>query len=276
MPLIIKPNLSKDLKKYRPVNNLCIISKYVEKAMLEQLNTYMTTLNLLPDYILAYRKNFFIETVLVKIHHDILKAFEEQKGTLLIGLDYSAAFDTVDHNILLMVLANMYVIGGLALEWFKNYVRNRAVQILIGNSVSEAVGIPFSLQQGSCAGPLLYMYPSLMGKLTQGYLVNLQGYADDKTLYDTFNLNSMGDEDSKRHNMENCLFGIAEWTCGNRLKLNNEKTEFIVLASERQRHHVTSGDIGIDRIKVGAADDIKHVGMWLDNSLPMRNQVAAV
>ena len=61
-----------------------------------------------------------------------------------------------------------------------------------------------------------------MGKLTQGYLVNPLGYADEKTLYDTFNLNSMGGEDSKRHTMENCLLGIAESKCENRLKQNNE------------------------------------------------------
>ena len=91
--LIKKPNLRKDLKYYRPVNNLCIIWKYVEKAMLEQLNAYMTTWNLIPDYISAYRKkNFSTETVLVKIHHEILKAFEEQKGVLLTGLDLSAAY----------------------------------------------------------------------------------------------------------------------------------------------------------------------------------------
>ena len=59
--------------------------------------------------------------------------------------------------------------------------------LLIGNSVSEAVGIPFSVPQGSCAGPVLYnIYSSMMGKLTHGYLVNLLGYADDKTLYNTF------------------------------------------------------------------------------------------
>ena len=84
------------------------------------------------------------------------------------------------------------------------------------------------------------MYSSMMDKLTQGCLVNLLGYADNKTLYNTFNLNSKGAEDNKRHNMENCLSGIAEWTHENRLKLNNEKTEFIVFANERQRKKVTS------------------------------------
>ena len=157
----------------------------------------------------------------------------------------------------------MYGIGGLALEWFKDYLRNRAVQVLIGNSVSEAVGIPFSVPWGSCAGSVLYnMYSSTIDKLTQGYLVNHLRYADDKALYDTFNLNSNGDKDSKRHNMENCLSGIAEWTHENRLKLKSERTEFIVFVSERQTHKVTSMEIGIEGIKVVADDDIKYVGMW--------------
>ena len=73
----------------------------------------------------------------------------------------------MDHDILIMVLENMYSIGGLALEWFKDYLRDRAVQILIKNSVSKAVGIPFSVPQGSCAGSVLYnLYSSTMGKLT--------------------------------------------------------------------------------------------------------------
>ena len=112
---IKKSNLIKEFKNYQLVNNFFIIYKYVEKAMLVQLNRYMTTHNL-SDYLSAYRKNFSMETILVKTHHDILKAFEEQKGVLLTGLNLSAAFDTVDHTILITVLENKYGISGLALE----------------------------------------------------------------------------------------------------------------------------------------------------------------
>ena len=77
----------------------------------------------------SLQKNFSTVTILVNIHHVILKAFEEQKGVLLTGLDLSAIFDTVDHNILIMVLKNMYGIGGLALEWFKDYLRNGSASI---------------------------------------------------------------------------------------------------------------------------------------------------
>ena len=94
----------------------------------------MATQNLLPDYFQPTEKNLSTETVLVKIHHDILKVFEEQKEVFLTGLDLSAAFDTVDHDILIMVPENMYDIGGLALQWFKDYLTGyREVQVLIGN-----------------------------------------------------------------------------------------------------------------------------------------------
>ena len=76
--------------------------------------------------------------------------------------------------------------------------------------------------------------------------------------------------------MEKCLSGIAEWACENRFKLNNDQTEFIVFASERQRNKVTSMEIGIDGIKVGAADEMKNVGMCPNHSLTMRKQVATV
>ena len=88
-----------------------------------------------------------------QIHHDLFKAFEEHKGVLLTGLDLSEAFDTVDHDILIMVLENMYGIGRLALEWFKDYLRYRIVHVLIRNNVPEGVGIPFLYTMGIMCRP---------------------------------------------------------------------------------------------------------------------------
>ena len=83
-----------------------------------------------------------------------------------------------------MVMAK---ISGLEMEWLKDYLRNRVVQVLVRNSVSEVVSIPFSVPQGSCVGPVLYnMYSSTLGELTLGYLANLLCYADYKTMYDAF------------------------------------------------------------------------------------------
>ena len=84
------------------------------------------------------QKNFSTEAILVKIHYYILKAFEEHKCVLLTGLDMSAVFDTLDHSILIMVLENKYSIHGLALECFKDYLRNRSEQVFIQNSISES------------------------------------------------------------------------------------------------------------------------------------------
>ena len=117
----------------------------------------------------------------------------------------------------------MYEIGGLALQWFKDYLRKRVVQVLVWNSVAEAVSIPFSVIQGSHDEPVLYkMYFYTLGKLTQGYIVNFLGYADDKTLYHIFSLNIIGDEVIKRSNLENSLSRITEWTHENKPKIKND------------------------------------------------------
>ena len=85
----------------------------------------------------------------------------------------------------------------------------------------------FSVLQGSCPGPELYnMYSNTLGKLIQGYLVSILDNADDKTLYDTFNLNIIGDKVSKRSNLEVYISRIAEWTCEKRLQLHNDRTKF--------------------------------------------------
>ena len=110
---------------YRPVSNLPYISKLVEKAMLEQINHHCNINNLLLDYQSGYRRNRNCKTVLLKLTNDLLWSMERKNITVMIVLDLSTAFDTVDHEVFLRNLWDNFGICGIALEWLRNYLNNR-------------------------------------------------------------------------------------------------------------------------------------------------------
>ncbi len=106
-------------------------------------------LQLLPDYKSAYRRNYSCETDLVKVSNDILWAMENQKMTFLVASDVSAAFDTVDHDILIEVLRNNFGVTEKALAWCNSYLRPRTFNVNVRQDYSSPRPLDFSLPQGS-------------------------------------------------------------------------------------------------------------------------------
>ena len=102
-----KPGCEPLHKNYRPVSNLSFLSKLVEWCMLLQLLDHCTQHNLIPDFLSAYHKNHSTETSLLKLSNDILWGFESQNITSTVILDLPAAFDTIDHDIVLTILHDM-------------------------------------------------------------------------------------------------------------------------------------------------------------------------
>jgi len=90
-----------------------------------QLGEYLEENNIHEKYQSAYKKHHSVETALVRFQNDVLRSIENHHSVILVLLDLSAAFDTVNHSILLKRLATRYGIGGTALEWFKLYLSNR-------------------------------------------------------------------------------------------------------------------------------------------------------
>ena len=135
----------------------------------------------------AYRKGHSTETALLKVQNDILMNMNRQHVTLLVLLDLSAAFDTVDHNILLTRLKTSIGIRGTALNWFTLYLSDRSQRISLGGCHSDSFQLPYGVPQGSCLGPLLFtIYASKLFEVIKEQLPDVHAYADDTQLYLSF------------------------------------------------------------------------------------------
>ena len=132
------PEKAKSLfPSFRPVINLPFTSKLTVKASVNQLSDHTNKLRPLPSSQSAYIPFHSTETVLLKVQSDILLNMDDQKVTLLVMLDLSAAFDTIDHSILLETLGFGFGVGGTALKWFTSYRSYRTRQIQIKGTLSE-------------------------------------------------------------------------------------------------------------------------------------------
>ena len=110
---------------FRPVSNLMFTSKLIEKAVAHQLTSYILNNDLGEVFQSAYKKLHGTETALLRVQNDIMRTIDSRCSVIIVLLDLSAAFDTVDHSILLQRLSCRFGIKGKALSWFKSYLTNR-------------------------------------------------------------------------------------------------------------------------------------------------------
>jgi len=154
LPLLKKANAdSENLANYRPVSSLKFVSKLIEKAILNQLNDYLTDNDLHVTLQSAYKVFHSTETSLLRVHNDIVLAFDKGENVLLILLDLSAAFDTVNHSLLLSRLQQRYgLCGTVLIKWFESYLCNRTQFVNINESYSSKHFLSVGVLQGFCFG----------------------------------------------------------------------------------------------------------------------------
>jgi len=149
-PLLKRPGLDKEqMKNYRPICDLPFISKLIEKVVSRHIEEYLEYNDLNDIYQSAYRRGHSTETALLKVHSDIAEALDKGYMTALIMVDLSAAFDLIDHPILLKHLEISFEIKEKALTWVKSYLANITQCILVANKTSPDVGLLFGVLQGS-------------------------------------------------------------------------------------------------------------------------------
>ena len=159
--------------------------------------------------------------------------------TALTLLDLSAAFDTIDHDLLLNRLTDWFGIGENAISWLNSYLRDRFQCININGTISNPFELLFGVPQGSVLGPLLFiMYITpLSSVLSKFPNLNHHMYADDTQVYNSFTTSNCN---SSLTNLQNSLLSAQNWMYSNKLKLNPDKTEFMLIGSKRHRQKFDS------------------------------------
>ena len=162
---------------------------------MDQFIEYCNTNDLIPQYQSAYRGNDICEISLLRLLNDALWNMENGKATILTAMDLLAAFDTVDHDILLNILCVRFGFIGTALNWFNNYLRPCSCVVTVQKARSSERDLTFRIPQGSCTGPVLFLaYTSTFPKVVDSQL-NIYGFADDHNLGCGFILGTLDNKD---------------------------------------------------------------------------------
>ncbi len=225
-PYLKKPDLDKEAyANYRPVANIPFLSKIIEKVVSTQVYTYLLENNLIPSFQSAFRRHHSTETALVRVTNDILMSLDNKQQVALILLDLSAAFDTLDHDILIDRFKNYFNISGKVLEWFQSYLQGRTQSVIIGETISSPRDQQYGVPQGSILGPLLFiMYIAPVQDVILKHNLNCMFYADDTQLYITIDpTNSTCATDQLR----SCVESFMHWNANNMLMCNPKYISYL-------------------------------------------------
>ena len=213
------------LINYRPISRLSFVSKLIERAAVSQTQTYLSENKILGTTQSAYRAFHSTETALVCVQNDILCALDRKQEVILVLLDFSSAFETIDLDCLLQRSFTRFSIGGSVLQWFTSYLSDRSQYVSINSVNSEKHKLWCGVPQGSVAGPLLFiMFTTPLQDIVSAHNISCMAYADDMQLYITFDA---VDRSSAIRRMENCLNDVRSWALQNKLSLNDSKTELL-------------------------------------------------
>ena len=292
-PLLKKPSLDPEvLNNYRPVSNLNFISKIIEKIVVSRIQYHLKENDLAPHFQSAYRQMHSTETALLRVHNDIIRYVDKKQCVILVLLDLSAAFDTIDQDILVSRLSSRFGIRGAALRWIAAYLTNRhqavRIQATISSSRSTSTSqttsdaksqfttLNYGVPQGSVLGPILFtMYTAPLSDIISEHGIQHHLYADDTQLYAPIN------DDTKHETLlqiQKCCNNIKHWMTTNKLKLNDAKTEVILFGTDYTRKHLDINHliVGDSNINIATSGSVRNLGVYLDCDLSMRTQVSKI
>ena len=196
--------------------------------------------------------------------------------TALLLLDFSAAFDCVDHALLILVLQTCFGVTSAALDWIKSFLSDRTYFIRLNDRVSQIYSIKFGVPQGSILGPLLFIfYTANITRIAEQHDIRIHSYADDTQLYIHLN---MSDLQQAKDKLVSCVREVQVWCASMRLRLNPSKTELIwFYRGSRDGHPLSGCSLQLDPdCSIIPVKTVRDLGVILDGALKMNAHITSV
>ena len=247
---LFKSGDSLNPKNYRPVAMLPILSKVLEKVVFCQVSKYMEKNSLMHPNHHGFRQNHSTATCLIQLYDKWVEALEERKFTGVCFLDLSAAFDVVNHSLLIKKLS-LYGFDEKSIKWIESYLKDRKQTVCIEGKLSKVLSVTTGVPQGSILGPLLYtIFTNELPEIVHnhvGHLSHFQSscnmcgslccYADDSSFsFSSQSIETIQDQLHLKYR------DVSEYMVNNRLKLNSDKTHLMLLGTDKTWRSKLTGD----------------------------------
>ena len=220
----------------------------------------------------AYRPSHSTETALLKFVNDLFLSLNKGNISVLALIDFSSALDTIDHPILVHCLHTDFGFTDTVQQWFSSYLTNRTHYISLSNHCSVFAPVHSCVPQGSVLGPILFtMYIKPLSAIIDSHSIIHHSFADDLQLQ----MSAPPDRISELlHSIQPCISDVKAWATANMLKLNDNKTELMLVTSKRTKHlHNLPTSITIGNAQVPFKQSVKNLGLTLDCHLTMNAYV---
>ena len=254
------------------MSNLSFVSKIIEKVILSKLFSNLSTNQLFNPFQSAYRPAHSTETALLKVTNDLLRSLDHGNVSLLTLLDLSAAFDAIDHTILLHRLDQVFGIHDTALHWFSSYLTNRTQTVTVNNCSSAPEIISCGVPLGSVLAPVRFvLYTAPLSNVMDSHSVLHHSSADDTQLQKSAPPQQV---DELIQSMQQCVHNVKSWMTDNKLKLNDDKTEALIISAPRISNSIPLPDsFTVGNSTVRFSQSAKYLGVTLDMYLTMTAHV---